>query len=214
MMFDKQKLVNIVFISIIILIVVFILSNESAEIQIDNELIILGVFLILMAIIFVALYIISRFYNSQSKSDENQFNNNDVNNLFEIGGVFEVVLCNIKNDFDTEIVIDEEEARGRLMIFINDRFPDLAQSIGHTSTGKPIDIVIDGTYAIELIIVDSEGRLVSLMDYVLKFMEDFGEVAVVILDTGEVPAFIIEKYVKEFEKIGVRIIVKKASYSK
>ena len=100
------------------------------------------------------------------------------------------------------------------MNFLNDRFPTHAESHGHTSKGKPIDIVIDGTYAIELIIVDNEGKLVSLMDHVLKFKEDFGIVVVILLDTGEVPFFIIEKYIREFEKIGVKTIVKKVSYLK
>jgi hypothetical protein len=164
------------------------------------------------------LYVFSRFYREHTgsqKSDgtEENIKNEDISHL-SLGEDFEGVLWSIKDDFNPEIVSDEEEAKGRLMIFINDRFPDHIENIGHTSAGKPIDIVIDGTYAVELIIVDSEGKLISLMDYVLKFRGDFGAVAVVLLDTGEVPVFIIEKYVKEFEKIGVKTIVKKVSYLK
>jgi len=216
MIIDKRKLVNLIFVSVIILIVVFIAINRSVEV--NNEIITLATILIIVLIIFIMLYVFSRFYRGRpgsQKSDEIEVNikSDDISH-FKVGEDFERILWSIRSEFNPKFVSNEVEAERQLMNFLDDRFPAHAKSRGHTSKGKPIDIVIDGTYAIELIIADNEGKLLSLMGHVLKVKEDFGIVVVVLLDTGEVPVFIIEKYVNEFEKIGAKTIVKKVSYSK
>jgi len=218
MMIDKQKLVNLIFISIIILIIVFIVSNGSVDVEVSNELIIIAVILTIVLIIFVMVYLFSRahkesFISQKSDEIEGHIKSEDISH-FKLGEDVERILWSIKNHFNPKVVSNEAEAEKQLMNFLDSRFPTHAKSRGHTSKGKPIDIVIDGTYAIELIVVDNEGKLVLLMDHVLKFKEDFGIVVVVLLDTDEVPVFIIEKYVKQFENMGVKTIVKKVSYLK
>jgi hypothetical protein len=127
---------------------------------------------------------------------------------------FDTILGSIEQGFNPGIVKTEEECENQLIQFLGTRFPNKSLTGGHTSTGKKVDIVIDGTYCIELAVVNNEGRLVSLMDQILKYKMDFGEVAVILLDSGEVPAYTIEKYIDAYKQAGAKVIVKKCNIEK
>ena len=80
---------------------------------------------------------------------------------------------------------------------------------GHTSRGIKIDLVIEGSYAIELITVDNEGKLISLMDQMLKSQKEFGKVAAILVDINKIPDSKIREYITEFEKKKIKTILKK-----
>ena len=58
--------------------------------------------------------------------------------------------------------------------------------------------------------MNNEGKLVLLMDQMLKSKEDFGKNAVILVDINKIPASKIKEYVTEYERIGIRTIMKKA----
>jgi hypothetical protein len=127
---------------------------------------------------------------------------------------FDTILRSIEEGFNPGPVKDEEDSENQLIRFLNTRFSNKTLTRGHTSLGEKVDIVIDGTYCIELAFVSSEGRLISLMDQILKIKQDFGEVAVILLDVNIVPAYTIEKYVESYKKAGAKVIVKKCNIKK
>ena len=58
---------------------------------------------------------------------------------------------------------------------------------------------------------DNEGRLISLMDQMLKSKQDFGNVAAILVDVNKIPISKIKEYVTELEKIGIKTMMNKAS---
>ena len=57
--------------------------------------------------------------------------------------------------------------------------------------------------------VDNEGKLISLMDQMLKSQKEFGKVAAILVDINKIPDSKIREYITEFEKKGIKIILKK-----
>ena len=123
---------------------------------------------------------------------------------------FETIISIIKEGFRPQNVTNESEAEKELMHFLNSRFPDVVFRPGHTSTGVKIDIVIEGTYAIELVTVLDESRLGALMHQIIQSKDDFAKMAVVVLiDLNKIPSEKLQNYVNEYEKLNVKTIVKK-----
>jgi hypothetical protein len=127
---------------------------------------------------------------------------------------FESIINIIREGFQPENVTNEQQAEKELLQFLNARFPNMIKGQGHTSTGVRIDIVIEGTYAIELVTVDNESRLVTLMHQMVQSKEDFSHLAVVLVDLGKIPFDKIQNYVDEYEKLNVKTVVKKAYVGK
>ena len=124
---------------------------------------------------------------------------------------FEKIINVIEEGFQPNNVTNEAEAEKELIHFLTTRFPNKILGRGHTSTGVRIDIVIEGTYAIELVTLDSESRLVTLTHQILQSKEDFSKIAVIIIDLNKLPSAKIQHYVNEYEKLNVKTIVKKAN---
>ena len=124
---------------------------------------------------------------------------------------FDEIVQSIKDNFHPVDVKHEEDGEIQLIQFLNKEFPNEIFRHGHTSRGIKIDLVIEGTYALELITVDNEGKLISLMDQMLKSKQDFYNVAVILVDTGKVSFSIIAEYAAEFEKIGIKTVIKKVT---
>ncbi len=123
---------------------------------------------------------------------------------------FETIISIIREGFQPQNITNESEAEKELMQFLNSRFPDLVFTPGHTSTGIKIDIVIEGTYAIELVTVVDEGRLGALMHQIIQSKDDFAKMAVVVLiDLNKIPSERLENYVNEYAKLNVKTIVKR-----
>ena len=127
---------------------------------------------------------------------------------------FDVIVQSIRKKFTLDSVSDETDAEKQLLMFLNTKFPNRVQQEGHTSTGKRVDIVIDGTYSLELVVVQNEGRLVSLMDHLVKSKQDFSEVAIILVDIGEVPARKLEGYIATYKNMGVQTILKRITPQK
>jgi len=127
---------------------------------------------------------------------------------------FDIIVQSIRKKFTLGSASDETDAEEQLLTFLNTKFPNRVQQEGHTSTGKRVDIVIDGTYSLELVVVQNEGRLVSLMDHLVKSKQDFSEVAVILVDIGEVPARKLEGYIVTYKNMGVRTILKRITLQK
>jgi hypothetical protein len=142
-------------------------------------------------------------YSSDFESVEKQ------SSVPQIENDFDTILRSIEEGFNPGPVKDEEDSENQLIRFLNTRFSNTSLTRGHTSIGEKVDIVIDGTYCIELAFVSNEARLISLMDQILKIKQDFGEVAVILLDVNIVPAYTIEKYVDSYKKAGAKVIIKK-----
>ena len=121
---------------------------------------------------------------------------------------FDTLIRIIEDNFKPESVHNEEEAEKELLDFLNSRFPNSIHARGHSSTGVKIDIVVEGTYAIELVTINNEGRLITLMNQIMESKEDFAHIAVILLDIGKIPSDIVKDYVNEYKKLGVRTVVK------
>ena len=114
---------------------------------------------------------------------------------------FETIIGRIDGGFQPENIANENDAEQQLMQFLNLRFPNIVMRPGHTATGLRIDIVIEGTFAIELVTVDSESRLVTLMHQIVQSKEDFTRIAVVLVDLGKIPFDKIQNYIDEYKKL-------------
>ena len=224
-----SKWITLVFVLLIIVAIILIfISRTSVGWQNAQEVV---ATLIIIMVLFVVVYFVSRrlLSSSLSSSDDGLARNMEENSYEYSSGAefleqqssapkveydFDTILGSIEGGFNLGIVKNEEESENQLIQFLNTRFPNKALTGGHTTLGEKVDIVIDGTYCIELAIVNNEGRLVSLMDQILKYKRDFGEVAVILLDFNEVPAYTIEKYIDAYKQAGAKVIVKKCNIEK
>ena len=124
---------------------------------------------------------------------------------------FDEMVGIIDAGFEPFDVMNEKDAERQLMQFLNQRFPNVTMVPGHTSTGTRIDIVIEGTYAIELVTADNESRLVTLMHQIMESKWDFVRIAVIIVDLGKIPTEQIQGYVNEYQKLDIKTIVKQSN---
>jgi hypothetical protein len=122
---------------------------------------------------------------------------------------FNNIIQKIKEGFNPEYAENEEAYEKELVNFLNLRFPNKIFRQGHTSSGLRIDIVIEGTYALELITVNNEGRLLSLMNQIRDSKFDYHQMAVVLIDLGRIPSEKIQDYANVYESLEVKTIIKK-----
>jgi ABC-type cobalt transport system substrate-binding protein len=223
-----SKWISLAFVLLIIVAIILIfIGRTNAGWQNAQEVV---ATLIIIVVLFIVVYFVSRrlLGSSLSSSDDSSARNVEENSYEYSSGAealeqpisapkveydFGTILGSIEQGFNPGTVKNEEDAENKLIGFLNTRFPNKSVTGGHTSTGKKVDIVIDGTYCIELVVVDNEGRLVSLMDQILKYKRDFGEVLAIIL-FDDVPTYTIEKYVDSYRKAGAKVIVKKCNIEK
>lgn len=224
-----SKWITLVFVLLIIVAIILIFIGRT-NVGWQNAQEVVATLIVIM-VLFVIVYFVSRrlLSSSLSSSDDRLIRNIEENSYEYSSGAesieqqssapkveydFDTILGSIEEGFNPGIVKNEEESENQLIQFLDTRFPNKSLTGGHTSTGKKVDIVIDGTYCIELAVVNNEGRLVSLMDQILKYKRDFGEVAVILLDLNEVPAYTIEKYIDAYKQAGAKVIVKKCNIEK
>ena len=126
------------------------------------------------------------------------------------GNEFDSVLIAIEDKFDPRIVKNEEDFKNRLVQFLNTNFPNEVTGEGHTSVGGGVDIVIDGTYALKIKVLTSEGAMIFLVDMMMEYKHDFHDSAAILLDIGEITSNKIEEYIKEYDSLGIKTILKRA----
>jgi len=122
---------------------------------------------------------------------------------------FETIVKTIEQEFRPTAFTSEDDGEKQLLSFLSSRFPAIISSRGHARSGLKIDLVLEGTYAVELAVLTNEGRLFSLLDEVVQSLQDFSKMVVILVDIDQVPFQKIQEYVQEFEKRGVKTIVKK-----
>jgi len=224
-----SKWITLVFVLLIIVAIILIfISRTSVGWQNAQEVV--ATLIIIMVLFVVVVYFVSRrlLSSSLSSSDDSSARNMKENSYEYSSGAefleqqisapkveydFDRILGSIEEGFNPGIVKNEEGSENQLMQFLNTRFPNKTLTGGHTALGEKVDMVIDGTYCIELAVVNNEGRLVSLMDQILKYKRDFGEVVAIIL-FDDVPTYTIEKYVDAYKQAGAKVIVKKCNITK
>jgi len=192
-----------------------------------NEIALFAVLIILFLIVFAVLIKLknsnlsnNKDFLSQGKgnndlrfsSDEISFENEKkiIFNDTQIN-VFEKIINQIEHGFTPSSGINEEDFERQLLSFLDQKFPDNMKTRGHTRSGGKIDIIIDGTYAIELITVDHEGKLFSLLNMIANSKQDFSKAAVVLINVGNVSSDKIQKYVEEMKKLDIKAVVKNIS---
>ena len=212
---------TIVLIFILFFTIVIYLAIEDSSMK----TIILPIILILLIIIILSSILnwqINRSYSVYDKKprkshftefDENMFeekfdNDEGFKPVSSDAEDFNDIIETIENDFYPNMGVDESDYEKQLLLFLAKKFPNQVKIQGHTTDGKKIDIVIDGTYAIELITVESEGKLVSVIDQITKSKEDFPHFLLILVDVGKVHYSKIEDYIKEYQRIGVKTISK------
>ncbi len=138
------------------------------------------------------------------KSSKKQMSESQI----EIKNDFNTILRIIDREFKPEAV-NKEETEKQLIKFLNKKFPKKTQRHGHTSDGKKVGIVIDGTYSLELVVLNNESKLLSIVDNIITSRRDFSEVAVILIDIGKISNIKIKEYIEEFKELGAKIIIKK-----
>lgn len=128
-----------------------------------------------------------------------------------VSNTFEQIISLIKNNFHPTSFKNDEDCEKILISFLTEKLPNNIIAQGHTAKGDKLDIVIDGTYALELIVADNEEKLLCLMDLSLKSKEYFDKIAVVIVDVKKIPSSKIQEFAVEFEKIGIKTIIIEAN---
>ena len=134
--------------------------------------------------------------------------NRDIENLEISQNKFDIIIQLIRESFRPTATDNEDECENQLITFLASRFPAIVQHRGHTSQGRKIDLIIEGTYALELILVSNEGKLISLMEQIVRSKQDFSKMAVILVDVHQVPFEKIEEYCREFEHLGITTIIK------
>jgi len=206
------KWIALSFIILFILIVLLVVFGGTIGITIS--------FLVLIFLIITVLFFASRHRLNSSESypidDLEDMHNDDFDSVKDssisenkMKTDFEVVLQSIDSSFNPTYVKNEDDLEQQFLNFLNRRFPERIQRQGHTSSGRKVDVVIDGTYSIELIVVNNEAELAFLMTQINRSKTDFGEVAVILYDIGKVPSSKIEEYVRRYEEIGAKVLIKK-----
>lgn len=135
---------------------------------------------------------------------------NDLDNLEGGQNTFDKIIQLLREEFQPTAITSEDDCETQLIHFLSSRFPSIVQSKGHTVHGRKIDLVIEGVYALELILVTNEGKLLSLMEQIGDSKQEFSKMAVILVDVNEVPSDKIQQYSQEYENLGVMTIVKKA----
>lgn len=126
---------------------------------------------------------------------------------------FERMVQSVKDSFHLNVITSEEHAENQLLAFLSATYPKhFFVRKGHDSSGGKIDIVVDGSFAFNLILVTNEGRLVSLMDQVLKAKQEFVANVVILVDVDMVPVHRLQQYAEEFQQINVQTIILKGLY--
>jgi hypothetical protein len=114
----------------------------------------------------------------------------------------------IDEGFFPKNVKNETDAEKELVDFLNCSFPGMVIYPGHTSKGSRIDIVIYGTYAVEVVLVDGESRLITFMHQIIDVKEDFSDTLAILIDVGKVSSELVQKYASSCEKIEIATIIK------
>ena len=134
--------------------------------------------------------------------------NHSVLNSFDPPSEFQTIVELIRDGFYPS-ASTEEECEQQLMQFLNKHYPGRPLKIGHTRTGRRIDMVFEGTYAFELVHVTSEGKLIALTDQICSSKKDFQNIMVILVDIDEVPSTKLNDYIKIYEDMGITSIIKK-----
>ena len=145
--------------------------------------------------------IINDSYSEKVPSDENV-------ESFYSKTKFDEICSLIKNRFQPNEAGSEKDYEDQLIQFLNKIVPNIAIQQGHTRKGIKIDFVVEGTIAIELILVNNEGKLVNAMTQMSQSKEDFDRLLIVLVKTGLVSISTIDDYVKQFDEMGIVVILK------
>lgn len=194
--------------------------------------IIIGILLLVLFVILIAITLFTRkkekdnikpnqpvqHYYEDGMSDNApggvDFNSYRSAPVFEknIIGTFDRIVSLINNKFHPKTFRNDEECQSLLINFLTEKLPNNIVTHGHTAGGDKLDIVIDGTYALELIIADKEEKLLYLMDLSLKSKKDFNNTASIIIDPGLIDEKKIQDFASQMKKIGIKTLVKKVKY--
>lgn len=144
-----------------------------------------------------------------NNSDETAYDTYRSVNLYDKKKIdtFDRIIILIKNKFHPSSFKNDEECEKLLLSFLTENLPNNIITHGHTAKGDRLDIVIDGTYALELIVADKEEKLLHLMDLSLKSKKDFDKTAAIIIDIGHIQNDKIQEFTYEMKKIGIKTIV-------
>ena len=119
---------------------------------------------------------------------------------------FDSILENIKNNFVPEACRDEKEFEKQLISYLKGRLSQ--RVVGEVASRKgKIDIVIDDKYAIELKIANSISNLRNLIGQIHDYLKVYNDLAVIILDVGDLSRSDINDYVDDYQELGTKVIV-------
>lgn len=147
----------------------------------------------------------NHLFNDNSSYQTNQISDEDETDEFEH------IISLIKSRFQPTSFNNDEDCEKQLISFLTRNLPNKVITRGHTSKGDKLDIVIDGTYALELIIADNEEKLMFLMDLSLKSKKDFVKTAVTLVDINKITSTKIQEFSTEIEKKGIKTIMLKTN---
>lgn len=199
----------------------------TSEITTNMYLIVGGaaILLFILIVLMVIIYLLVHYYARSSSHDSENFPKEDSPMVTSVSSTssedqsldadseideFHNMVQVITDEFHPQNIKNEEESKNQLVRFLDMRFPhhDIVRK-GHDSLGEYVDIVIDGTYVFDVCIVSNEGKLIYVLDQLLSAKKDFCDIAVLFIDTGDVPTYTLKKYMDEFETAGIKTVVKK-----
>jgi len=177
------------------------------------EIIIMAVVvIILIALVLLTVYLkrMERETLQEQSLEQQQMVRSSVpDELDTAQSTFDKIVQALQDGFQPKNVRNEDDGEAQLMHFLTVRFPNVVQSRGHSRQGRKIDLVLEGVYALELILVINEAKLQALMNEINDAKQDFSKMAVILIDIGEVPATTLQQFIQEYQQLGVKTIVKK-----
>jgi hypothetical protein len=119
----------------------------------------------------------------------------------------DLILTYIKTKFQPKPVKNEKDFENQLFQKLDTVFENQAQTQVKTMHG-PIDIVIANKYALELKLATSVKNLRDMLSQVLFYKRVYPNIAIVIMDTGDIDKDVINNFVLEYKKeLNVKAIV-------
>lgn len=132
--------------------------------------------------------------------------------LGSINSDFEEILLGIKNKYQNmiaqQVFADESQFNNNLYTFLMTQYGDRMRIENKYSMHREGDIQINGQYVLELKYADNKGTL-ALGVTELKQYKDRGflDMAVIILDVGQMSGAAIQEYKRYYEQEGAKVII-------
>ena len=180
------------------------------------EIDLLPILVIILLLVVLIVYILLRYFQQrmqQIKKEAEMYHppvspDSKQQDALDQPTDFEKMTMMIQDSFRPTAIETEQQAEEQLLSFLNKKLPGRCISKGQTTHGRRIDMVFEGTFGIELVLVTNEGKLVSLLQQIPSLKQKYSRLLLILVDINALSSFTIDDYKQQFEDLGISTIIK------